>query len=148
MLGVTRRLTPTRQGFSALDGLLLQLQRSYGAGDVASYTFDMQVRFKGPDGTYVTAEFPRIGVPRVVDVRRRKKKGESDAAAFRRIVEFELRKAMFRAVEHQGGIGRGGYQQMLATVKGQSKTDVRKALQSFKDQRSLTFRLAVKRVFS
>lgn len=142
-IGTTRRLTPTGKGFRAFNEALLAVQRA-SKGRRVAFTVDLDVRFRKPDGTYAKVPLKSAGLPRLKDVRRVKRRGESDAHAFRRIVTDKVRGAVFRAVDRTRSL-KGGTDELLGELEGKSPKQVRAALRRFKESRSLTFKVRLNR---
>jgi len=144
-VGKTRQLTPTRQGFRALDGVLKEVQRGRRKKEREAFTFRLSLRYRGPDGRFRKRDIAtEAGFPRLKDVRRRRRKGESEAAAFRRIAELEIKKAIFRAVDNQKDV-RGNSDQLRSRMKGASVQTARRAMRKFKEARGLTFSVEINR---
>lgn len=150
LLGSTRRLTPTRAGFRALDSFLLELQRRSRRDERELYRFELDFRYRGPDGKMVSVETRgRAIVPTLDMVKQHKKPGESIPQAWRRMLEHDIRRAIFReidSVEHLGGAGRS--EAIRRDMEKKSKKQVAAALRKFKKDRSFTFSVTMYRVFS
>lgn len=65
--GETRRLTPTRQGFRALDRRLTKVA---GLKKPRLFSYTLDIRFRGRDGRFKSVTQRGIGVPRLRDVKR------------------------------------------------------------------------------
>lgn len=63
-VGETGWITPTKQGFAALDRALAVIARSR-----ATFTLDLRVRFNGPNGQQTERGLDGIGIPRAADVK-------------------------------------------------------------------------------
>jgi len=158
VIGKTRRLTPTRQGFRALDKLLLEIQRAHGTEGASAFTFDLQLRYRDKRGRFVNP--PKVKgalLPRMADVRRRRKKGESMAGAFRRLVETEIKAATFRAAQDAPGIVDVGerYEKAMRLLEIARESDskrawqrVRKVMRELKAARALTLQLSITKVMT
>jgi hypothetical protein len=159
MIGRTRWLTPTKRGFDSLRSFLLERQRSSKKAEREAFTFGIEIRHKMPNGKVETIGEVRGGFPRLQDARRRRRKGETQAAAFRRITELEIRKAIFRvANEVKDRNGKKSNTDELRRelqakfektklTKEQQKERVKRYLvrsvRKMKQARALTFRLRV-----
>jgi hypothetical protein len=141
-LGVTRWLTPTRQGFRALDSFLLERQRGSRKRDREAFTFEIETRARGPSGKIERLPVVRGGFPRLQEARRRKKRGETEAAAVRRITETEIKKAIFRAADASKDV-RGNSDELKRRIHGKSASAVKAAVRKFKSDRALSFRVRV-----
>jgi len=149
VIGSTRRLTPTRRGFRALDDTLMAIQRSYGTKQAALFTFDLSLRYRNARGQFVKPPTLRgVTFPRLQEVRRQRRRGESMASAFRRVVETQVKAATFRAAQSAGDIA------MISDLydkanqhleRGNAKAAAR-AFKRIRKLRQLTVRLTVKRV--
>jgi hypothetical protein len=145
MIGTTKRLTPTRAGFRALDPLLRELQRATPESERELYTFALNVRYRGPDGRFVKKPIGEANVlPGAREVRRRRRKGESTPQAFRRIVESQVKGAVFRQVEREKSLS-GGSDELRQRMRGKSAKQVAKMWSKFKAARSVTFKVTVQR---
>ena len=152
-IGETGWLTPTKSGFAALDDLLLELQRASSANKRALWTYDLVIRFRGPNGEYVTRFFAGVGFPRMRDInanlrsieRRRGKKFTSDAEAYRHVAESGVIAAIHRQIDNTKSL-KGGTDELIASLKGKSREQVREAWRKFKASRSLSFKLRVFRI--
>ena len=136
-LGKTPRLTPTKNGFRALERYILALQRSDRRGDRALYGYDIRLRFRLPDGTFFEPD-PISGVvraPSETDTFR--KKGESSAHAWRYALRSDIQKALFRLMD-QGGIS-GDSESIRRRLDSMTKEEVRDAFRRIKSQHSFTF---------
>ena len=153
-IGSSRWLTPTKAGWKALDDVLLELQKHSRKGKRAAWTFDLKVRYRGPDGKMVDPRtLAGAGFPRMRDVRamrrsverRRKKKFRSDAEAFRYMGTTNVIAAVNRQIEGTKTL-QGGTDELLASLEGKSSREVRRAWREFKSTRSLSFKLTVHRI--
>jgi hypothetical protein len=142
LIGKTAWLTPTSAGFRALDSFLLERQRSSKKRERDAFSFEIELRYRGPDGKIEPRRVISGGFPRLTEARRRRKRGESEAAAFRRLTELSIKKAIFRAVEGERDI-RGNSDSMKRSIKGKSTKAARAAIRRFKSERALTFRVGV-----
>ncbi len=150
-LGATRRLTPTRAGFRALDKTLLAIQRSGRKGKRDLFTFDLSLHYRDSDGKLVKVPPARdLIMPRLQDVKRRRKKGESLAAAFRRLVEQEIKAAAFRAARDSPDIAdvSDQYEQLVTALQAGDSQQAKALMREMRQARGLTFQLTVKRVHS
>lgn len=154
-IGATRRLTPTRAGFRALDAFLLSVQRGSRKGSRELYSYDLQIRHRGPNGKLVDlAPFTGNVFPLPSEVRSRRRKGETAAATYRRLVETAIKSAIFRQADENRNIF-GNTNEVIARLeraakrRGRKKPDaqrVREAFRAFRSKRSLTFKIAINRV--
>lgn len=116
-----------------------------------------------PNGKVESIGEVRGGFPRLQDARRRKRKGESEAAAFRRITELEIRKAIFRVaneVKDRNGkrsntdeikrVLRAKFEERAKrgkiTKEERAKLErekIQDAIRTMKKERALTFRLRI-----
>jgi hypothetical protein len=151
-LGATRRLTPTRAGFRALDKTLLAIQRTQrGKRKADLFTFDLQLRYRDSDGNIVTVPpAADLIMPRAADVKRRRKKGESMAAAFRRLVEQEIKAAAFRAARDSPDIAdvSDQYESLVTALQAGDSAEAKRLMREMRQARQLTFQITVKRVHS
>lgn len=152
-LGTTGRLTPTRAGFKALDSTLLSIQREAKKSTRALWTLDLNIRFRGPDGRFMSRKLTGAGLPRPQDVKRQrgrieKKRGrafKSDAEAYRHMVETSVKAAVFRSVDQVKSID-GDTDSLMEQLEGKDYAEVRRAMRDFKKRRSLTFKVTLNRV--
>jgi len=148
-VGQTRRITPTKAGFRALDRMVSEVTRAQRVRKrAAAFTVNLKIRLRGPDGRYVSLPpLEGIGLPLSAEVAARRRKGESDAAAFKRLSEETLRRAVFR----QADIMFGDYRQTRAGRTWESARlagdwkKARRALKRIKAQRDLTFQVELVR---
>lgn len=154
----TRRLTPTRAGIAALGRAVLAVQRSQGTKGLQKhvYTFDIEVRYKGPDGKYRTKTIERAGFPLNKAVSKWLKKRPTGqhtgkgakpltrAAAFRDLVQAQVISASKRAVEGDT-FDEKRYQAFKATIENASEAQAKAKLKRFKAQRDLTFKVTIHR---
>lgn len=142
-LARTPRLTPTKNGFRALERYILELQRSDRLGDRALYTYELSFRFRLPDGSFVEAD-PIAGVvrsPSETDTFR--KVGESSAHAWRYALRSDIQKAMFRIMD-DNGFTRDS-ESVRKQLSNMTREEVRDAFRRIKRQHSFTFKVTIYR---
>jgi hypothetical protein len=166
-VGTTRRLTPTHKGFRALDQVLTEIQRAHGTEQTALYSFDLNLRYRDARGKFAKPPtFENVVIPRLADVRRLRRKGETMAHAFRRLTQDTVKGAIFRSAQDAPDIvdtseryeqisalydamrkrlKAGLTKKQRARIERQTAKHVAKLIASTKKARQLTFRLTVKR---
>lgn len=142
-LGGTRRLTPTHAGFKALRGVVRAV-RSVQAKKPKAYSFKLSVRYRGPDGRFKKLEPIEGSFPLPAAVRRRRKKGESEAAAFQRLTESRIKGAVFRSIERAEGVATYSPAVERALASG-DRDRITRAMRSFKKRRGVSFKVDVER---
>ncbi len=143
VLGQTRWLTPTRRGFDALSRVLetvVQLSK----GKHQTFTYDLDITFRGADGSPVAFSRPGVGIPRMQDIRREVK--ETLTAALERTVERRIRIELWGVIRQT----LGGYQVATQTARGRkrSKKAVISDLRRLKRTRDIRFRVTFRREIS
>lgn len=164
-IGTTRRLTPTKSGFAALNRTFLEAQKHQAKDKRAAWTLDLDLRYRGPDGRFIKAPpLEGIGFPRLVDVRRRRRelakqyrdsKGKrgrlfkSEAEAYRYMAENVVKGAVFSATQNITHLRKGrlvSYEMIESMIeRGASQDDVREAFRTFKETRGVSFKVTVNR---
>lgn len=148
----TGNLTPTKQGFASLSKSLVSVlrgQRNIRGKERLAYSFSLSTRFRGPDGSFmesapITGGFPsRKAIRNHIRENAKRGKKETEAQAFRRIVELSIIRAVFRPVD--GDVIGQSYRDLKAGLVGKSAKEVRAAISTFKKQRGMTFTVTVRK---
>ena len=102
------------------------------------------MRYRGPDGRFKSLEPIAGSFPLAKAVRRRRKKGESEAHAFERITEQKIRAAVFRSINEAEGVQRYTPAVERALASGDAKK-IGRAMKAFRERRSASFKITVER---
>lgn len=140
VLGETRQLTPTKQGFKAVKGVIREVNKASRVGKRRTFTYDLEGSFRGADGKLHKFKRGQVGIPRLRDVKR--KKGETQAAALSRVVEERIRRELMGILRDK----LGGYV-LAEKFKGRkiSPKKAREQLERLKRTREVKFKVRFRR---
>lgn len=140
ILGQTRWLTPTRQGFAAVSRVLHAIIEETDMRDPQTFTYDLEITFRGPNGNPEHVTRSGVGIPRLRDLKQLA--GEDLAAALERIVEQRIRLEIHGVLRAR----LGGYS-LAGKTKGKklTKKQAIEELRRLKRTRDVRFRLTFKR---
>lgn len=145
-LATTRQLTPTKRGFRALRETIktVRAAQTRGKAGPKAFTFKLRVRYRGPDGRFKKLEPLEGSFPLPRSIRSRKKKGESEAAAFTRLTETRIKAAVFRGIDRAEGVAQYPKSVERALASG-DRDRITRAMQAFKKRRGVSFKVSVER---
>lgn len=144
-VGGTRRLTPTKAGFRAFHDVATEISRTQRMRKrPAIYTATLKIRLRGPDGRFQNIPpLEGIGLPLPSQVQAGRQPGETEAETFSRLIDQNIRAAVFRQVDLLLGDYRetkAGKRWERARMRGDWKA-ARSALARIKAERSVTYRV-------
>jgi len=145
-LATTRQLTPTKRGFRALRDTIktVRAAQTRGKAGPKAFTFKLRVRYRGPDGRFKKLEPLEGSFPLPRSIRSRRKKGESEAAAFTRLTETRIKAAVFRGIDRAEGVAQYPKSVERALASG-DRERITRAMQAFKKRRGVSFKVSVER---
>jgi len=139
-LGKTNWVTPTKSGLRAIRSVLDSINKVNRVGKSRIFTYDLEIRYIGPDGKRRKAVRGQVGIPRLRDIR--PKLGESKVSAMNRIVLDRIRREVMGILRERlkGESAPGKFQGRKI-----SKHKAAAALRRFKRTRGVSVRLTFRR---
>lgn len=137
----TRKVTPTKRGFKALEEterkLARELARMEKQGKRPTLTFDATITFKGKK----PRELEGIGLRRLKDIRT--KKGETRTEAIQRAIDRKIRSTVFDAIKEE--FPDTDSPQLKSGLRRWARKKVQSALRAFKRRRGAGFSITFNR---
>jgi len=109
-----------------------------------AYSFVIDVAYKSKTGERKKITLKAAGFPEPGAIKQRRKKGESEPEAFKRIAGQTINAAVIRSINNAEGVERYTSREETAIAKG-SRKQIAAALRSFKKRRQASFKVRVSR---